>query len=594
MHSRLQKYIFALLAAAAIASLPSCKDDMYDNSPKEPLELSQTEIIVGNGATTVHIGITARGQGWTVTGSESWCTVDPESGDRGISQVTVTFTEYSIEGEDKREATLTFTSGGETKTVKVTQHSTSKIPLPTEHPDHLINEEIRLQYLDKWYYNGETRTTDADYNQSYDKFYSNYLKFLKKNDLDGNAWASNNERYIYSYIEQNPKGTTANDTPPLNYGMEFELLEWNGKLAARILYVLKNSPADRAKLKRGDWFYKVNDVRMGNWITNKGDYQYNYLIDTLVSPIPGDIAKLGMLTFRNYSLELTDMGNSVTLSPENFRGNPILHHQFITRANVDTQDPTRTGYLVYNSFDPHFRDELIAEFTQFKNEAGNDGLTHFILDLRYNKSGTVEMAGLMGNLLVPEAARGKVFAQYKFAGGETATATFEPDETSGVKAPTILIITSKYTAGAAELLINALKGIEPDVKLVVIGNITEGMNVGMVKQTYPTEDNEYNMWIAAFTCTNALGEWDYRFGLTPATGKLSEWEGDNLKWPETWGWRGTVGATEDPLLKKAMDYVVGNEEMPKGSVFYETSRKRAGYVRRFCVPDNMVMETKTE
>jgi hypothetical protein len=200
--------------------LASCADDMYDNSPDEPLKLSVEEILVNFDEQSVTIGITARDEGWSLTGVEPWCTVTPARGDRGISQVTVAFASNDPDttpGAAPRTATLTFTSGGPQKSVSIRQLDIADIPLPHENADAAANKEIWNELTD-WYFNSEPAEVPADPNQDYDDFYFNYLSHLKRNEgWDGGTWAMGNDRFIYSRVERNPAGTAAaaaSPTPP--------------------------------------------------------------------------------------------------------------------------------------------------------------------------------------------------------------------------------------------------------------------------------------------------------------------------------------------------------------------------------------------
>ncbi len=164
-------------------ALSSCQDDYYDNTPNEPLRMSVDTIRVSNKPQKITLGVTARDAGWTMTGSEDWCTVDPESGEVGITQVAVTFASNEADDAQVRTAVFIFTSGGVEKSVAVEQSNTSIEP--DRHADAPINEKI-LSELEKWYYNGEPNTVEADVNQSFDDFYFNYLSHLGRNEYDGN------------------------------------------------------------------------------------------------------------------------------------------------------------------------------------------------------------------------------------------------------------------------------------------------------------------------------------------------------------------------------------------------------------------------
>jgi hypothetical protein len=482
---------------------------------------------------------------------------------------------------------------------------------PNPNPDAGINREI-YDLLSVWYYNGEARDAAADYNQYYDQFYFNFLaRELKRNEnFEGNTWSRNGdyfeERYLYSYIERNPAGTALAGEPSLNYGMEFDLNEYDGKLVGRILYVEPGSPAAKANLKRGDWFYKVNGTRLGDWETDYGDFgwQYNRFIDTLVNPRESVSPTLGMLSFRAAQRALVDENVTVTLTPARHRNPAILGAHVFRQERLPegSGEFVNVGYLMYNNFDPAYGSDLEGVFESvFAPGVGGEPLDAFILDLRYNKNGSVETAELMGNLLVGnrEGVEGSLFSKYEFDRGNTQApalteARFAPHR-HGIGVGTIYVLTSQYTAGAAELLINALRGIDQSVvRLVVVGDVTQGLAAGMAKRTvpHPTDPEwEYSAWMLSFRPENAKGDRDYTWGLVPNGGTVDEWADRNIIWSSTWEWKGTVGSTEDPLIKATVDIITGREMAPSGGVINDSKRQRAGWPRRFCFPTNMMMES---
>ncbi len=604
------RYLHIFLAAVSLLS--GCAGDGYDNSPDEQLRLSVDTILVNYDEQRVTIGIAARDQGWTLSGVEPWFAVDPATGERGTSQVTVAFTSNDPDTTPDaatRTATLTFTSGGAQKSVAIRQLDLKDIPLPHENIDAAANKEI-IEQIRRWYFNGEPDEVPEDPNQYYDDFFFNYLSHLKRNEgWDGGSWAMGNDRFVYSRVERNPAGTATAAGPPtyaptLNHGMEFEMLDFSGIFAARVLYVEPGSPAAAAGLKRGDWFREVNGTRLGNWesTTTEGfRYHFQRYIDTLVHPVAGHPSTLGMLTFRAAGGgQLLDEGRKVTITPALHAGSPLLGTpQVIARERLGGE-MTYTGYMTWNNFDERWRTLLTDTFAAtFADRAEGEELQNFILDVRYSTHGTVEMAELMGNLLVGnvEGVAGKTFAEYTFNDAtRSRTATFEAHP-AGIAPQTVFILTSRHTAGAAELLINALRGLKNEeggslINLVVVGEVTQGLAGGMVKRTLPDprdDAREYSAWILSFRCHNAMGEGDYIWGLVPNS-EVNELErGDNFRWLSTWEWKGVTGVVEDPLLKRAMDIVLGRLLMPTGVVGNAAKRSRTGYPREFCFPTDLTM-----
>jgi len=591
----LHRLACAALSFAAAFVLVSCGADGYDNSVRGPLELSLTRILADLRAQSVTVGVTARGAGWSVEGLPEWCVADRTSGDEGSAQITLSIA--ANEGDAARTATLIFRSGSEEKSVPVEQLNTSIEP--NLHVDAPINKAIHA-HLARWYYNGEPAEPSAapDLNQSWDDFYENYLSHLSRNTFDGKLWAQDNIRHLYSYIERRPAAETG---PLLNYGMEFDLGLHNNALVARVLYVEKGSPAETAGLKRGDWFNRVNGTRLELGTTSVGDfrYYYNRVIDSLVHPVADHSPVLSMMSYSGATELLTESSTKRTLVPRRFVGTPVFGTQTfaVERLPVDSRNMARVGYMMYNRFDRNYENELVAAFRDvFAQGHGGGSLSEFILDLRYNKSGAVETAELMGNLLVGnlEGVAGKTFAKYEFSAlapasaGRTAQFAAHAD---GIAPRTVYVLTSRHTAGAAELLINALRGLDQSVvKLVVIGETSRGMAAGMVERSHTADGLVYRANMLAFRCLNDAAQGDYTSGFVPNGGEVDEWKrGDNIKWSTTWGWKEQEGATQDQMVKRAVDIIRGSATMPVAGVVNASDRQRGGYPREFCFPTNMMM-----
>lgn len=563
---------------------------MYDNTPAGALRLSRTAIVVISGETEERVNVVAKSGEWNATEDAEWLAIERDDQAAIISIDAYPPTEpQGDEEQESRTAVVTFTSGGESVELNVTQLPEGA-DTGERHPEYEINRAIHEQFLAPLYYEDEARTVPADYNQSYRDFWNNYLENLDRNELDGGEWATGKKRrYIYSFVEKHPAGTAAADTPRLGYGMEFDLGNYDGKLVGRVLYVDEGGPAQRAGLKRGDWFWKVNDIEMQNYeIREVRDsavvykLQYNRTIDSLVKPVEGVSPTLGMLEFNMAGERLEDRGRKVVVTPERFRSTPVLHSSTIVAADVTTGEAIRMGYLVLTRFDERYEAEIKNAFAGFEN------LTHFVLDLRYNRSGSARVTETVGNLLVPEAARGMTFARYESPTG-SRTVAFEP-EAGSVAVDTIVVLTGPRTAGGSELLINALRGIEPTVKLLVVGDLTQGMSVGMARRMYATTSWEYDTWTASARTFNAAGEGEYGYGFVPNGGTVGEWSGTGTRWSDTWGWKPVQGMTQDPLLFRAMELITGTSRMPTNGVLPSSRRERGGYPREYEYPTNMIVD----
>lgn len=277
--------------------------------------------------------------------------------------------------------------------------------------------------------------------------------------------------YYYSYMEKNKdyKARTSIDADD-TYGMEFTLFnvvndsnQPLGYYYARILYVLPNSPASSAGLERGDWIVGVkgrNNINSDNYgILLNGD-RTQWLV------------KRGDTEVRTIDIEASRA----------VEDNPLFYH------NVYTRGDKKIGYLVYNHFtsgpngysDRTYDEEMKKIFAGFQAQ----GVNEFVLDLRYNGGGYENSANMLAGLLIPEASRKKVFAVFSDNKGQSYSNDFcvETKGTAGylkLNSNRIYILTSQSTASSSEVVINSLN---PFMDVILIGELTEGKNVGMEMQ----------------------------------------------------------------------------------------------------------------
>ena len=79
----------------------------------------------------------------------------------------------------------------------------------------------------------------------------------------------------------------------------------------------------------------------------------------------------------------------ITLNKEVLQENPILVTEVID------QGAQKIGYLMYTGFLSQFDEQLNNVFGDFKAQ----GVTHLVLDLRYNGGGSVNTAIILGSLI---------------------------------------------------------------------------------------------------------------------------------------------------------------------------------------------------
>ena len=323
-------------------------------------------------------------------------------------------------------------------------------------------------------------------------------------------------------------------------GMSYGLKKKNGsatELFGWVRYVLPNSSAASKNVSRGMIFYGVNGTQ---------------LTDSNASALLGLSAfTINLADFNGGNITPNNVSIALTKSVVN--ENPVYFAQTFT---IGTR---KIGYLVYNSFTSNNESQLNTAFGQFKA----DGVTHLVLDLRYNPGGAVKTAARLASMITGQFS-GQVFANIQW--NSKVQAFFQANNPDQLveKFPTILadgsninslnltklyVITSGRTASASELVIN---GLEPYITLVKIGDKTVGKNVGSItlydspnfSATNRNLNHKYAMQPLVIKLANKNGFSDYQNGINPT----------NFM-PEDLGNLGQLGNTTEPLLSATLTLI---------------------------------------
>jgi C-terminal processing protease CtpA/Prc len=284
---------------------------------------------------------------------------------------------------------------------------------------------------------------------------------------------------------------------PYDIGFEYGLSRWpegSNNVVGQIFYVKPNTDAMNIGLKRGEYFSKINGIKLNT--TNYSDL------------LSGDETSL--------TISFSDSKDGATTDKTvkriaNYAENPVFLHK------VFNESGHKIGYLVYNFFasgssdkDNSYDKQLNDVFGYFKNE----NITELVLDLRYNSGGSMNSATLLASMIVPDLNTKNVFTRLKFNslyedyivsnhGEEELIDRFrnklgtkekinnEAINNVGKSIQKLYVLIGKWTASASELVIN---GLEPYMKnkIVLVGNITVGKNVGSI--TIYEDDKPNNKW----------------------------------------------------------------------------------------------------
>lgn len=334
----------------------------------------------------------------------------------------------------------------------------------------------------------------------------------------------------------------------LEAGYEFALIRESAEsenVFALVLFVKKGTtgpvPAEEAGLMRDDLITEIN----GTPITLDN---YRELI--------GQMSQDHDVTYRRYSAESNtyeDQG-TVSLTVREVAENP---NHLATVLELDGQ---KVGYLMYSFFSPGpgstptYDIEMDEIFADFKAQ----GISEFILDLRYNSGGSVASARNLGSLIAPNVTSENIFYENIWNdelqnyieglsnGDDILRGKFaEKDENIGgqLAGQTVYVLVGSRTASASELMIN---GLIPYMNVVIIGETTVGKNVGSVPiDDQENPENEYGILPIVFRTYNSAGNSDYANGFEPTMDNVVE-EFRQLPLEP-------LGDPSDPLIGRALE-----------------------------------------
>ncbi|GAB1345890.1 S41 family peptidase [Cloacibacterium normanense] len=425
----------------------------------------------------------------------------------------------------------------------------------TTKPDEINN--FVWKAMNSWYYWQPNVPNLAD---SFDDNQTTYANFLngktpdklfysllyQRGTIDRFSWIENNNEVVYS-----SKIAEVEKSGGFDIGI-YPKDNTNTTAVALVNYVVPNSPAALAGLKRGDVITKVN----GSALTlNNSDLLYNNQVTvTLAATV--QLTSAGLIT--------TDKTSSISITQADIDENPIAYYE---KKVYGTKN---IGYLVFNAFKADYNDELNAAFAQMKA----DGINELVLDLRYNGGGSLETAvALAGMINGNYSGSPYVFLDFNnkhnsedgfdYLSNQVNTYSLVNNrpEKSGTQTINSLNLTKVYvlvnfqTASASELTVQCLKKY---VNVVTIGYDTVGKFVGSIT-LYDSPAQDYT----SYTNRNTKHNWQ----LQPIT--FSYYNKDKDVNPEfitpnyevnpysIFNNLTAFGDVRDPFLKKALELITG-------------------------------------
>lgn len=395
--------------------------------------------------------------------------------------------------------TLTFLSG------------CKKDETPYDELSLAINEFIwdGLNYYYLWYENVHDLSDDRfisslqkrefliPYNDHEELFYD-----LLHTPTDRFSWIVDD----YEELEKLFQGITT------SMGFKYTLINLTGNnLTGVVKYVIDNSPAYHAGLRRGDFFTKVDGLSITT--SNYRNLLYEKSSYTLT-----------MATFDDGILNET---GSISLTAEEVHENPV----YITKV-IET-DGKKVAYLYYSGFRSNYEEELNNAFAYFLSQSASE----LVLDLRYNGGGSVSTTAKLGSMIY-DTDTNKIFIRKVYndkysdylldAYGESAFywtlydhIVTEDEQVVPVKSlglDKLYILTTGNSASASELLINCLRAY---IDVIIIGTTTYGKNVGSItikdidKNGNINPDHRWAMQPIISQSSNVNYESEYYNGFVP-------------------------------------------------------------------------------
>lgn len=250
-----------------------------------------------------------------------------------------------------------------------------------------------------------------------------------------------------------------------------------------VRFVIKNSPAEKAGVKRGDLITKINgtDLTVQNF---------------------AELLSAESLVFtlgERSGTTIASTSKTISVTKATIQNYPV---NFTSIIEAGTK---KVGYIVYNQFIPgittgttndgQFDNELRKVFGEFKTA----GVSELVLDLRFNGGGFISSSEVLSSLIVKNLAPGTLMNREMWsANGEQYARRYwgytdadfysnwgdEPNNLKGLSR--VFVLVSGGTASASELVINNLK---PHMEVILIGANTYGKDVGSI--TLDDSGNNY-------------------------------------------------------------------------------------------------------
>lgn len=477
---------------------------------------------------------------WTISANKSWVSFDKKTGEAGSNTVNVTV-ESNAE-DNARTATITLSVKGYAAT-PLTEVNQLGGGVQVTTLNAWINDKMAEMYL----WNEEYRQLNMDPSlqigatdflqlglDGVNKFEGEDGRpvniedggYARVYNSDTFSWEDTDEREYFSNIQQVagsllPSRATTRAKTTLNglgfYDLRATYLDESNNVGIAPLAVYPGSPAAEAGITRGTYINRIN----GTTITS---FNYKSLSNQLT--IGSGTVKVGtaVLSVVNGELKIDNNGPEYELTAASYEDSPYFSHKII-----ELSDGRKIGYFAYAQFIGDYDDEMIEIFKEFK--AAN--IDELVVDLRYNGGGYVMSSTLLATLIVGEQFKDQIYTAMEYnaermadgMSGEYRIGNSKVPDGNGIYEPIadalnyalglnrVYVVGTIDTASASEMLVNGLRGLGVDVRLV--GQRTHGKNVGMEVMQTTAGMATYEFYPITFRAYNCNHESGYADGFYP-------------------------------------------------------------------------------
>ncbi|MDE6782809.1 MAG: hypothetical protein K2J17_03700, partial [Paramuribaculum sp.] len=281
---------------------------------------------------------------------------------------------------------------------------------------------------------------------------------------DDGHWVGGKREYYYSWIEASAARSRAGEQVLGSGVMYMEptyISQDNYSVGLIVSLVCPGSPAAEAGLYRGALITAVDGASINvNNYEDMGEKVYDGNCTISWSEVTFDADVYPTITSKG------------TLNLKQSRFNDVS--VYMSKV-LEFDNGPKVAYMLYNSFDYAYDNQLITAFSKYKEM----GITDLILDLRYNPGGHVISSLLMGTLIAGQQHKGEIYGRSVYNATRMQTTApgdyklgdpVTPEMPNGydkiteglancVGLTTVYVICSETTASASELVINGLRGV---------------------------------------------------------------------------------------------------------------------------------------